>query len=82
MLDNNKLPKVYVNTITNEIKNNKEFFYSSNERSANSRGSDVEILLDTGKVRKTIVKRNKIGYVTIDNEVIKYSDIIDINYID
>lgn len=96
---NKKLPKVFVNQINNEIKNNKAFFYSSNDRSDGLIGrnirekintildpdnyiykTNVEIVLRSGKVKKAIIGREGENLITVDDEIIKIADIIDINY--
>lgn len=42
--------------------------------------ADVDIILKDGKVSKRIIGRNKNELITMDNELIKISDIIDIDF--
>ena len=42
--------------------------------------ADVDITLKDGKVSKRIIGRNKNELITMDNELIKISDIIDIKF--
>ncbi|MEG2322541.1 MAG: hypothetical protein RSB71_03580 [Bacilli bacterium] len=42
--------------------------------------ADVDITLNSGKVSKKIIGRNKTDLITMDNELIKISDIIDIEF--
>lgn len=42
--------------------------------------ADVDITLSTGKISKKIIGRNKNELITMDNELIKISDIIDIEF--
>jgi len=42
--------------------------------------ADVDITLKDGKVSKRIIGRNKNELITMDNELIKISDIIDIDF--
>ena len=42
--------------------------------------ADVDITLKDGKISKKIIGRNKNELITMDNELIKISDIIDIDF--
>ena len=42
--------------------------------------ADVDITLKEGKVSKRVIGRNKNELITMDNELIKISDIIDIDF--
>lgn len=42
--------------------------------------ADVDITLRDGKISKKIIGRNKNELITMDNELIKISDIIDIDF--
>ena len=42
--------------------------------------ADVDITLKEGKISKKVIGRNKNELITMDNELIKISDIIDINF--
>lgn len=42
--------------------------------------ADVDITLKDGKVSKKVIGRNKNELITMDNELIKISDIVDIDF--
>ena len=42
--------------------------------------ADVDITLKNGKVSKKVIGRNKNELITMDNELIKISDILDIDF--
>lgn len=44
--------------------------------------ADVDITLKDGKVSKKVIGRNKYELITMDNELIKIEDIIDIQFTD
>lgn len=67
-----KLPsKIDVKKEINEIFKSKDFVYKA----------DVEIKLKNKKIKTTIIARNNTSLITMDNEIIKISDILDIKKI-
>lgn len=96
-----KLPKVFANKIEGKAGNNKDVYYSQDDRhtevSSKLKGenvnqkineifnstnyiykADVRLTLKNGTVNKRIVGRNATHLITIDNELIPLTDIIDI----
>lgn len=88
-------PKVFQNTINKNITNNKLYSDSSKIKQAidvNSKINnmfksssyiyklDVIITLKNKQVKKIIIGKKNNNLITIDNELIKIDDIIDINY--
>ena len=102
-----KKPKIFVNKIEKDLKNNEKFYYSNNveekepkkETSVNLKGknvsqkiseifsstryvykADVDIKLKDKDIKTKIIGHNRTHLITIDNELIPITDIIDINY--
>ncbi len=85
-----ELPKVFHNTITKPIHNNKQIFYGNEER--NTKEVSVDDLFEINKVYRTDVKitthektiekkvigRTQNNLITFDNEIIAIANIISI----
>lgn len=66
-----KLSKIDVKKEINDIFKSNDFVYKA----------DVAITLKDKKIKTTIIARNNSSLITMDNEIIKISDIIDIKKI-
>ncbi len=92
-----ELPKVFHNNINKKFNNNKDVFYSRHNivdtKAIYQKINDifsspnyiykanVEISLKDETIVKRIIGRNKDFLITMDNELIKISDIVDIKTI-
>ena len=65
-----KLPKIFANKINEKAGNNETIYYSDK--------ADVKIKLKNETIKKRIVGHNTTHLITIDNELIPITDIIDI----
>ena len=65
---NTNMSKKNINQIINSIFSSSDYIYKAN----------VEIVLKDKKIIKRIIGRNKNYLITMDNELIKISDIVDI----
>ena len=85
-----QIPKVFANKIDKKLENNTTYFKTSSEDQkikeifASPRyvyKAEVEITFADKKIIKKIIGQSNGNLITLDNELIKISDILDIKFV-